>query len=268
MAHTLRGLLERFARPVWPAAARLPRRLGIVCLATLLFPAAAFAQGAPQLPLGSGTARGPQDVAATLQILLLLTALTLAPALLLTLTSFVRIAIVLAFTRSALGVQQIPPNPILIGLSLFLTFFIMQPVWQEVNNRALQPYLRHQVTLDEALRRAERPVRDFLFKQTRPKDLGLFLRLGGSRQPRTRADVPTSALAPAFLISELKTAFQMGFMIYLPFLVIDMVVAIILLSMGMMMLPPAMVSLPFKVLLFVMVDGWNLIIQSLVLSFR
>ncbi|HEX2999309.1 MAG TPA: flagellar type III secretion system pore protein FliP [Armatimonadota bacterium] len=220
------------------------------------------------MDLSLGPAKGPEDVAATLQVLLLLTVLTLAPALLLTLTSFVRIVIVLTFTRSALGVQQVPPNQILIGLSLFLTFFIMQPVWNEVNAQALQPYLDHRISYEEAYARAESPVRRFLFSQTRPKDLGLFIRLSQTKRPRTRADVPTSVLAPAFLISELKTAFQMGFMIYIPFLVIDIVVSVILLSMGMMMLPPAMVSLPFKVLLFIMVDGWNLIIQSLVMSFR
>ncbi len=261
------GRTGRGRRPDSPHFPYFPH-LSAATVAGLLLPGAAFAQEVPRVNLSLGGAKGPQDVAATLQILALLTVLTLAPAILLTMTSFVRVVIVLAFTRSALGTQQIPPNPVIIGLSLFLTVFIMQPVWTEVNDQALQPYLKHQLTMEQAIERGEKPIRAFLFKQTRPKDLGLFLRLGGQKQPRTRADVPTSTLAPAFLISELKTAFQMGFMIYLPFLVIDMVVAIILLAMGMMMLPPAMVSLPFKVLLFVMVDGWNLIIQSLVLSFR
>lgn len=248
-------------------ARTLSGRLALVAAGVLL-PGIALAQETPRVNVSIGGARGPQDVAATLQIVLLLTVLSLAPAILLTLTSFVRVVIVLAFTRSALGIQQIPPNQVIIGLALFVTFFIMQPVWKEVNDQSLQPYLKHRISLDEAVERAETPVRAFLFAQTRPKDLGLFLRLRGAGQPRTRADVPTYVLAPAFLISELKTAFQMGFMIYVPFLVIDMVVAVILLSMGMMMLPPVMISLPFKVLLFVMVDGWNLIIQSLVLSFR
>ncbi|HHX39255.1 MAG TPA: flagellar type III secretion system pore protein FliP [Armatimonadetes bacterium] len=248
-------------------ARALSRTLALLGVGMLL-PGIAFAQEIPRVNVSIGGARGPHDVAATLQIILLLTVLSLAPAILLTLTSFVRVVIVLAFTRSALGIQQVPPNQVIIGLALFLTFFLMQPVWKEINSQALQPYLAHQITLDEAVKRGEGPVRAFLFAQTRPKDLGLFLRLGGVEQPRTRADVPTYVLAPAFLISELKTAFQMGFMIYVPFLVIDIVVAVILLSMGMMMLPPVMISLPFKVLLFVMVDGWNLVIQSLMLSFR
>jgi flagellar biosynthetic protein FliP len=182
-------------------------------------------------------------------------------------TSFVRISIVLAFVRNGLGIQQLPPNQILLGLSLFLTLFVMAPTWQRLNSEALQPYLNHQLEADAAFDRGSQPLRDFMFRQVRESDLGLFVQLGGLPRPNTTADVPSYVLVPAFMISELKTAFQMGFLILIPFLVIDLVVSSVLMSMGMMMLPPATVSLPFKLLLFVLADGWHLIVRSLVASF-
>jgi flagellar biosynthetic protein FliP len=184
------------------------------------------------------------------------------------LTSFTRIIIVLSFTRSALGTQQVPPNAVLIGLTLFLTFFTMSPVLNRVNQEALQPYMRHQVTFQQALDRGQQPVRAFMFRQTREKDLSLFVHLSRMQRPAGPEDIPTGVLVPAFIISELKTAFTIGFIIFIPFLIIDMVVGVTLMSMGMMMLPPVLVSLPIKILLFVMVDGWHLIARSLVMSFR
>ena len=209
----------------------------------------------------------PQAMSSGLQILVLLTVLSMAPAILLMLTSFTRIVIVLGFVRNALAIQQVPPNQVLIGLAMFLTFFVMAPTWQTVNEQALQPYMDGQIDQQTAYERGIEPIREFLFKQTRDKDLALFVRLAKIPRPATRADVPTHVLIPAFIISELKTAFQMGVMIFIPFLVIDMVIASALMSMGMMMLPPSLVSMPFKLLLFVLVDGWALIIQSLVISF-
>lgn len=203
-----------------------------------------------------------------MQILLLLTVLSLAPAILIMLTSFTRVVVVLSFLRSALSTQQMPPNQVLIGLALFLTVFIMAPVWQNVNQHALQPYLAGEIDQAQALRRGEEPLRDFMLRQTRPKDLAMFLELSRQQQPATPAEVPFWTLVPAFASSELKTAFQMGFLLFVPFLVIDMVVASTLMSMGMLMLPPMMVSLPFKLLLFVLVDGWNLLVRSLVTSFH
>lgn len=227
-----------------------------------------YAQTAvPKLNIGVEAAKSPQDVSVSLQILLLLTVLSLAPAMLIMLTSFTRIVIVLSFTRSALGTQQVPPNSVLIGLALFLTFFTMASIWNKVNTNALQPYMQKQISTEVAEQRAIEPVRDFMFSQVREKDLALFIKLGAVSDPKTEADVPTHVLIPAFIISELRTAFSIGFMIFIPFLVIDMVVAVTLMSMGMMMLPPVMISLPFKILLFVLVDGWYLIIKSLTLSF-
>lgn len=222
----------------------------------------------PRFEIGMGQAAAPQDVAMSLQILILLTILTLAPAILIMLTSFTRIVIVLSFIRNALGSQQVPPNQVLIGLALFLTFFVMAPTLNKVNEQALQPYLKGQITQEVALERAVRPLREFMFRQTREKDLALFVKLAKAPRPKNPGDVPTYVLIPAFVISEIKTAFEIGFVIYIPFLVIDMVVASILMSMGMLMLPPVMISLPFKILLFVMVDGWNLVIGSLVRSFH
>jgi flagellar biosynthesis protein FliP len=217
------------------------------------------------LDLGNSTA---QQTSTSLQLLFMMTVLSLAPAILMLMTSFTRIIIVLSFVRNALGTQQLPPNQVLVGLAMFLTFFVMVPTWNQINTNALQPYMKNQITQTEALTKAEEPLRTFMFKQTREKDLELFVSLSKTERPKTYKDVPTYVLIPAFVISELKTAFQMGFAIFIPFIVIDMIVSSTLMSMGMMMLPPMMISLPFKLLLFVLVDGWHLVIQSLVTSFH
>ncbi len=215
-----------------------------------------------------GAADEPGKVATVIQLLFILTVLSLAPAIILMVTSFTRIVVVLSLLRHALGTQSMPPNQIIIGLSLFLTLFIMTPVWQRVNNEALQPYYEERTSSEEALTLAAIPVKDFMLRQVREKDLALFVKIAKEKRPEKPADISLSVLIPAFVISELKTGFQIGFMIYLPFLILDMVVASILLSMGMMMLPPIMISLPFKLLLFVLVDGWSLIAGSLVQSFH
>lgn len=203
-----------------------------------------------------------------LEILFLLTILSIAPAIILTITSFTRIIIVFSFLRQAMGIQQMPPNQVLISLAIFMTFVIMYPVGRSINKNALQPYLNEEISFKQALKQAEKPIRAFLFRNTREKDLSLFFAVAKLKRPRTKKDVPTFILIPAFIISELKTAFEIGFLIYIPFLIIDMVVSSILLSMGMMMLPPVMISLPFKILLFVLVNGWDLLVGSLVSSFR
>jgi flagellar biosynthetic protein FliP len=209
-----------------------------------------------------------QNVAVSLQILFLLTILSLAPAILIMMTSFTRIIIILSFLRNALGTQQMPPNQVLIGLALFLTFFIMAPIGNQINNEAIQPYINNEIGPQTALEKAGQPLREFMLKNTREKDLALFVSLSEVKKVENKDDIPMKAVIPAFIISELKTAFQFGFIIYIPFLVIDMVVASTLMSMGMMMLPPIMISLPFKVLLFILVDGWNLIVQSIITSFK
>jgi flagellar biosynthetic protein FliP len=209
----------------------------------------------------------PKQVTSGVQLLVLMTLLSLAPSVLILATSFTRIVIVLSMLRTAIGTPSIPPNQVVIGLSLILTFFIMAPVYKEMDKTAIQPFIEGQIDQATAIKQAQTPIREFMFKQTREKDIQLFLDLGNEPQPATLDDIPTVSLFPAFIISELRTAFTMGFVIYIPFLVIDLVVSSILLSMGMMMLPPSLVSLPFKVLLFVMVDGWYLIVRSLVLSF-
>ncbi|MEN6326325.1 MAG: flagellar type III secretion system pore protein FliP [Syntrophomonas sp.] len=219
------------------------------------------------LQLG-GNAGEPQDLSSALQLIILITILTLAPAIIILLTSFTRIIVVLGFIRSSLATQQMPPNQVLIGLALFLTFFVMAPTLQQVNSQALQPYMKGQITQEAAFDKGIKPLRTFMFKQTREKDLALFVKLSKIKRPRNFTDIPNYVLIPSFVISELKTAFQIGFVIFIPFLVIDMVVASALMSMGMMMLPPMMISLPFKILLFVLVDGWNLVIQSLIMSFN
>ena len=206
-------------------------------------------------------------MAVVLQIFLLLTVLSLAPAILVMLTSFTRVAIVLSVLRQVIGANQMPPNQIILGLALFLTFFIMTPVWKNINNQALQPFLQKKISQEEALDKALVPLRKFMFSQTREKDLALFLDISKSKRPKNIDDVATSVLIPSFIISELKTAFQIGFLLYIPFLVVDMVIASVLLSMGMMMLPPIMISLPFKLMLFVVADGWYLVIGSMVKSF-
>lgn len=222
----------------------------------------------PQFNVGVQAAENPQEVATSLQILFLLTVLSLAPSILIMMTSFTRIIVVLSFLRSAMGIQQMPPNQVLIGLALFLTFFTMAPYWHQINQQALQPYLAGTLAQEAALDQGMQPIREFMLKQTRENDLALFVNLADTPRPNSPEEIPTYVLIPAFAISELKTAFQIGFLIYIPFLVIDMVVASTLMSMGMMMLPPVMISLPFKILLFILVDGWHLVIKSLVASFR
>ncbi|MGG5252936.1 flagellar type III secretion system pore protein FliP [Neobacillus sp. SM06] len=209
----------------------------------------------------------PANVSTSVKLLLLLTVLSLAPSILILMTAFTRIVIVLSFVRTALATQQMPPNQVIVGLSLFLTFFIMAPTFQEVNKTALTPLFNEKITLEQAYDRAAVPFKDFMSAHTRQKDLALFLDYSKAPKPKSIQDIPLTTLVPAFAISELKTAFQMGFMIFIPFLVIDMIVASVLMSMGMVMLPPVMISLPFKILLFVMVDGWYLVVKSLLDSF-
>ena len=241
----------------------------LLVVASLILVAAAGAEplALPTLSLGMGKVSKPADVEVVLQIFLLMTVISLAPSLLIMTTSFTRIVVVLSFLRSALGTQQAPSNQIVVGLSLFLTFFIMAPVFQQINTQALQPYKAQTITQGEALKRGVAPLRKFMLSQVREKDLALFLSLSKLPRPRNADDIPTMTLIPAYVVSELKTAFQIGFLIFIPFLVLDMVVASVLMSMGMMMLPPVMISLPFKILLFVLVDGWGLVIGSLVKSF-
>jgi flagellar biosynthetic protein FliP len=235
----------------------------------MLLPVIGFAAAMPMpmVQLGVGQAEDPGDVSVLLQIVALLTVLSLAPAILILMTSFTRLAVAFSFLRHALGTHQMPPNQVMIGLALFLTFFIMMPVWQKVNENAIQPYLGEEITQAEALSAAMEPVRQFMFKQTRKKDLELFVSMAKLDKPNTSSDIPSSVLIPAFVVSELKTAFIIGFFLYVPFLIIDMVIASVLLSMGMMMLPPIMISMPFKLILFVLMDGWHLIVGSLVKSF-
>ncbi len=226
------------------------------------------AQNLPSLSIQVGQSETPEELAVTIQIILLITLLSLAPAILILVTSFTRIIIVLSLLRHALSTQQVPPNQVLVGLALFLTFFIMTPVFDEINNNAIQPYLAREIDQQTALSNAIVPLRNFMGRQVREKDLALFIRVAGEARPANFDDIPTRVLIPAFVISELRIAFQMGFLLFIPFLIIDMVVASVLMSMGMLMLPPIMVSLPFKILLFVLVDGWYLLVQSLVISFR
>ncbi|MDY0405874.1 flagellar type III secretion system pore protein FliP [Virgibacillus sp. 179-BFC.A HS] len=209
------------------------------------------------------TGSNPTAVSGSVKLLLLLTVLSLAPSILILMTSFTRIVIVLSFVRTSLATQQMPPNQVLIGLALFLTFFIMAPTFHDVYDDALQPLFEEKITLDEAYEKASQPMKEFMARHTRQKDLSLFLNYAKEKKPESVQDIPITTLVPAFAISELKTAFEMGFLIFVPFLIIDMAVASVLMSMGMMMLPPVMISLPFKILLFVLVDGWYLIAQSL-----
>lgn len=235
--------------------------------------AAAYAQDSapfipiPTLEFGVRMAESPSDVAVTLQILALLTILSLAPAIMLMVTCFTRIMVVLGFVQRAIGLQQTPPNQVIVGLSLFLTLFVMGPTWGKVYDGALSPYLAGSITSSQAWQGTIDPVREFLFKFTRQEELSLMVSMSGMEQPGNHDDVPTRVLLPAFMLSELKTAFQMGVVIFIPFIVVDMVVASVLMAMGMIMLPPMMISLPFKVLLFVMADGWNLVVTSLLKSF-
>jgi flagellar biosynthetic protein FliP len=208
------------------------------------------------------------DSSNALQILLLIGGISLIPAILFTVTGFTRILIVLGFIRNALGTQSTPPNQVLVGIALFLTLFVMAPTISAIKKDAYEPLQHHQINTTQALQRGQEPLREFMFKQTRTRDLSLFVSLAHIKQPKTRADIPTYVLIPAFIMSELKTAFQIGFLIFLPFLIIDLIVSSALMSMGMVMLPPTFISLPFKILLFVLVDGWDLITHSLVASFH
>lgn len=240
----------------------------LLCLAILFFSVSSVAQMTlPTVSLGFKNAENPGEVVNVIKIILMMTVLTLAPAILIMMTGFTRILIVLSFMRQALGVQQLPPNQLLVGLALFLTFFVMGPAFTEINRNALQPYIAGNMAQDVALENAVTPLRKFMFAQTREQDLSLFVQLAKIEQPKTRADVPTLVLIPAFIVSELKTAFLIGFIIFLPFLIIDILAASVLMAMGMMMVPPVMISLPFKIMLFVLVDGWTLLIGSMIKSF-
>ncbi len=250
------------------------RRSHFALLSLLLLPlvllvsSSAFAQVTlPTVNLGFKTTDNPNEVVNAVKLILIMTVLTLAPAILIMMTGFTRIIIVLSFLRQAMGVQQMPPNQLLVGLSLFLTFFIMQPAFNEMNINGIQPYIAGKISQDVAVEKTLAPLRKFMFTQTRDADLALFVKLSKIDKPKTRAEVPTMVLVPAFVVSELKTAFQIGFIIFLPFLVIDIVAASVLMAMGMMMLPPVVISLPFKIMLFVLVDGWGLLIGSMVKSF-
>ena len=254
---------------------RFITKLNILLLLVALFSIAAGTVSAavptfpiPRIQIGVTPTQSPTEVAQSLQILIILTVLSLAPAILIMTTSFIRIIIVLSFTRTAIGTNQMPPNQVMVGLAIFLTFFTMAPTWTKVNNDALQPFLNGKMGQEVAFTKGIEPIRQFMLKQTRTKDLKLFIQASRLPRPKNYQDISTQVLIPAFIISELKTAFQIGFMIFIPFLVIDMIVASTLMSMGMMMLPPIMISLPFKILLFVMVDGWHLVVRSLILSFK
>jgi flagellar biosynthesis protein FliP len=237
-------------------------------LSVLFLGSWAFAQVTlPTMSMGFKSTQNPAEVVNAIKMVMVLTVLTLAPAILIMMTGFTRILIVLSFLRQAMGVQQLPPNQLLVGLSLFLTFFVMQPAFIEINQKAVQPYLNGSLGQDQALENTLAPLRRFMFTQTRDQDLGLFVKLAKIDQPKTRADVPTIVLVPAFIVSELKTSFMIGFMIFLPFLIIDILAASVLMAMGMMMVPPIVISLPFKIMLFVLVDGWTLLIGSMVKSF-
>ncbi len=233
----------------------------------LLAPGIAGAIGLPTLTFGVDDAQSPTQISSALQVLFLLTILSIAPAILLMMTSFTRIVIVLGFVRQAMGTQNMPPTQVVVGLALFLTFFIMSPTINKINENALQPYLNEEITQEIALERAVSPLREFMFSHVMEKELELLSDITLADEPANRDDIPTMTLIPAFMLSELKRAFQMGFMVYIPFLVIDMIVASVLMSMGMMMLPPVIISMPFKLLLFVLVDGWGLVAGSLLKSF-
>ncbi len=247
----------------------MSHRLKIMLLVLLvLLPVFLSAQTSfPKISLGVEDTDNPTDFVLTIKILAFMTILSLAPSILIMMTSFTRIIIVFHFLRAALATQSVPSNQILVGLALFMTLFIMKPVLTEINDNALQPYLSEEITQDDAITKAGLPVRQFMLNQTREADLQLFIELKGDGIVQTPAELTFSTIIPAFIISELKTAFQIGFLLYLPMLLLDMVVASVLLSMGMMMLPPVMISMPFKILLFVLVDGWNLIVKSLVEGF-
>jgi len=245
----------------------MPSSRTLAVATTLLgFVGPSAAHAAPALSLEIGGKSG-DGISTSLQLMVLFTLLSFAPAILIGVTAFVRIVIVLAFMRQAVGTQQMPPNQIIVALALFLTFFVMMPTFREVNQQAIQPYLQDDAPPIDTIERGFQPLRAFMLRQTREKDLALFLGVSGRERPATSNDVPPEVVIPAFMISELKTAFTISFMIYIPFLVLDMVVASILTSMGMITLPPVLISLPFKLMIFVLVDGWNLLISSLIRSF-
>lgn len=243
-------------------------RFLLICAGVLIMNCAEAAPIIPNINVEVGTADEPQQVASTLQVIAVLTLATIAPGILMMTTSFVRIVVIIGFLRNALATQNVPPNQVVVALAMFLTFYIMAPYWSQANDNGLQPYLAGQISQEEAITNVLEPMREFMFRQTREADLALFVNLSDAERPESQEDVSTFVLIPAFMISELKTAFQIGFMLYVPFIVIDMIVATTLMSMGMMMLPPVMISLPFKILLFVMIDGWHLLIRSIIVSFR
>ena len=239
----------------------------LVILSGVFSPAYSQSVPIPSIRIAIGESEEPGDLSVTLKILFLITILSVAPTILIMLTSFTRMVVVFSFLRHAMGTQQMPPNQVMVSLALFLTFFIMTPVWQEINDNALKPFLAKEISYETALDRAAEPLKTFMLRQTRDKDLSLLMKVSKIKKPTRASDVSLTTLIPSFVISELRIAFQIGFLIYVPFLILDMVVACVLLSMGMMMLPPIMISLPFKLLLFVLVDGWYLIVGSLVRSF-
>ncbi len=243
----------------------LAAAMATVAAVVLFLPGVVYG-GLPQIAISVGGDSEP--VATTVQLVLLFTLLSFAPAIIIGLSSFVRILIVLGFLRQAIGTQQMPPAQVIISLSLFLTFFIMTPTIRQIEKEALTPYMEEEISAVEAIKRGFDPLRSFMLRQTREKDLALFLGIASKQAPSVAQDVPPEVIVPAFMISELRTAFTMAFLIYVPFLVLDMVVASVLTSMGMMMLPPVMISLPFKLMIFVLVDGWNVLVSSLVASFR
>lgn len=237
-------------------------------LALFCMVSTASAQVMPKISLGIDKAQTPEDVSVTLQVVALMTILSLAPSIMVMMTSFTRIVVVLNFLKQALGTQNAPPNQVVMGLSLFLTFFVMAPTWTKINEEAFQPYLAKQIDYGTAMDKSLAPMRDFMLRQTGEKELALMVRMSKLPNPKNVNELKMTTIIPAFILSELKTAFIIGFLIYIPFLVIDMVVASVLMAMGMMMLPPPMISLPMKLILFVLVDGWTLVVQQLVLSFH
>ncbi len=228
----------------------------------------ADATAIPTVNLSLSAPSTPKDLVSSLNVLVVLTLLVLAPSLLLVMTSFIRLIVVFSFLRQALGTQQMPPSQLMVSLALILTFFIMEPVGQKAYDNGIKPYMEKKISYEEAFKRGTKPFKAFMIKNTREKDLALFFRIRKLKNPKNYTEVPLTIAIPAFMISELKSAFEIGFLLYLPFLVIDMVVSSVLMSMGMMMLPPVMISMPFKLLIFVLVDGWNLLIGNLIASFK
>lgn len=253
----------------------MKKNIAVVALLVLLLssPSTSFAQkktgtiALPKIGVSIGTSDKPEDLSVTLQLLLLMTILSLAPSILIMTTSYLRIIIVFQFLKTSLGTMQMPPNQLLAGIALFLTFFIMAPTWNQVNDQALQPYLNHEISIDSAYTQGVKPIRKFMLHNVRNEDLELFVSLSSINRPNSPTDLPMQVLIPAFVLSELRAGFVIGFFLFIPFVMVDMIVSSILMSMGMMMLPPMLISLPFKILLFVLVDGWNLIVGSLVRSF-